>query len=145
MPVTNRGAKLQVDVFWRGAAGPTTFYAALCSTLPTVDTNTLSELTQVSATNGYTNGGMTVSRSSTGFPSVTEDDTANTAYVSLATLTLTASGGSIGPFQYVVITGDGGTVANRETLAWFALPAAVTIPNGATWSGTSGVITGATT
>ncbi len=140
MAWTNRGVYRMFDITLRGASAPSTFYAALVTTAvaPTVDTNTLGELTQPSATNGYSNGGITLERSATGFPTLTENDTNDRVEALLKTLTQAASGGSIGPFRYVVITEDGGTVANRPVWAFFDLGSDVTIASGLTLSLTGG-------
>ena len=52
---TNRGKYLQQDIVFRGATPPTYFYVALISNavVPTVDTNTFDELTEIPAENGY--------------------------------------------------------------------------------------------
>jgi len=127
-------APTTLSVYLRAGTAPTTFYVALSSTAPTVDTNTLSEITHLSTGNGYTSGGVAIPRNSTGWPTLTEDDTNDYAQAVMQAASWTASGGSIGPFQYVVLTGDGGTVGNREVLAWWPLSVAVTISNGSTWS-----------
>jgi hypothetical protein len=64
-------------VAFNAAALPTTFYAALVTSAgaPTADTNTLGELTEIAAGNGYTAGGISLSKNTTDFPSLTEDET----------------------------------------------------------------------
>lgn len=92
---------------------------------PGVDTNTLSELSEIAAGNGYTAGGLALSRDSSGFPTLTEDDTNNLASIVAANGVYTASGGPIpasgAGASYEVLLDDNATVGNREVLAVFDL------------------------
>lgn len=134
---TNRGKKLILDSYFRGATAPTTFYIALVTsaTSPTADTNTLSDLTEIAAGNGYTTGGIAVARNSTDFDTLTEDDSSDFVSVLVLDETWTASGGSIptsgAGARWAVLTDDNATVANRQVILWFDLTSARTIPNGA--------------
>lgn len=78
--VTNRGAKILAD-FLRGATSPTALYIALVKddVVPNVDINTLSELAEIAAGNGYSAGGYLWARNSTDFDTLTEDDALNQA------------------------------------------------------------------
>ena len=69
MAVTNRGKFLLLQEFFRNPTEFTTLYIALITSAvaPTVDTNTFSELTEIAAGNGYTAGGISLSRNSTDF------------------------------------------------------------------------------
>lgn len=124
---TNRGAYLTLGLFTRGTSPATTFYVALvdASVAPTVDTNTLSELAEVPAGNGYTAGGMAVARNGTDFDVLTEDDTANKGFAQIKDLVWTASGGTLpgsgAGVRYAVLLTDEGTVANRQVIAWWDL------------------------
>jgi hypothetical protein len=55
---------------------------------------------------------------------------------------LTASGGSVAPFQYVVIYND--TATNDELICWFDYGSSVTLANGETltldFDGTNGLL-----
>lgn len=87
---------------------------------PGVDTNTLSELSEIAAGNGYSAGGIALTRDATGWPTLTEDDTNDRADLVAANGVYTASGGPIpasgAGAAYEVITDDNATVGNREVL-----------------------------
>lgn len=92
---------------------------------PGPDTNVLTDLVEITAGNGYTAGGQTISA----FDNLTEDDSADQGSIQLADVTWTASGGSI-PFsgdgiRYPVMVDASGNVI----CAW-DLDADVTISNG---------------
>lgn len=56
---------------------PTNLYVALVTSanVPDADTNILSDLTEITAGNGYTSGGFQLDMNSTDFDVITEDDT----------------------------------------------------------------------
>lgn len=127
MAFTNRGKLRVLQWAFKNASPPTTFKAALVTTTPTVDTNTLSQLTEVAAGNGYTSGGINVERSATGWPNAddSEDDTNDLATIRAKDLVFTASGGTLpasgNPATHVVLTDDNATVGSREVLAFWSL------------------------
>lgn len=135
MPLTNKGAFRRDDTYWRGASAPTTFYLALVTNAvaPTVDTNTLSELTEVGTGTGYTSGGIAVARSAAGFDVLTEDDTNDRSILQMVDKAFTGAGGNISNAYYAVLTDDNGTVGDREVLMFWALPGApVSVSDGQT-------------
>lgn len=84
------------------------------------------DLAEISAGNGYTAGGI---------------DTLNTWAEAAGTGTLTgtkavwtASGGSIGPFQYVVLYNDTQTSPADPLIAWWDYGSALTLAAGETFS-----------
>lgn len=90
--------------------------------------------TELSAGNGYSAGG----------PSITVSSAAHTSGVFkwvLADLTITASGGSVGPFRYGCIYND--TATNDELVGYLDNGSSVTLSNGQTYTfdfnATSGV------
>ena len=86
---------------------------ALSNTAPTAATNTvLANITQISAGNGYTTGG-------TALTSVTSIETGGVVTIDAANVVFTASGGSIGPFRYVVLYND--TATNDELVCYWDL------------------------
>lgn len=124
MAMTNRGAYLLYDVYFRGASAPTTFYLALVSDTPTVDTNTLGELTEIAAANGYTSGGIAVARNSTDFDSLTETDATDLVALQIKDLTFTGDGGTLpssGNALHAVLTDDNATVGSRQVIAFWSL------------------------
>ena len=70
---TNKGKAHVLGVTFRGVSPPTNYYVALLTSAsaPGVDTNTLSQLTEIAAGNGYTSGGYQLSRNSPDFDALT--------------------------------------------------------------------------
>jgi hypothetical protein len=98
-----------------------------------VATNTvLANLTQISYTNLSTRNITTASSA----------QTSGTYRLILTDLVLTASGGSVGPFRYVVIYND--TAASKELIGWYDYGSEITLGNGETltldFDGTNGLI-----
>lgn len=91
---------------------------------PGPDTNTLSDLVEIPAGNGYTTGGISVARNSTDFDTLTEDDTNDKSVLQLKNETWTASGGNLpssGYATYAVLITDEATVANRQVVNFWYL------------------------
>ena len=124
---TNRGKFLLFDWVFGGEPLPDNFYVALVTadTVPTVDTNTLDELTEIADGNGYTEGGYELTPGDTDFDVFTEDDTNDRALVQLKDLVWTATGGTIpdsgNGARYAVLTdstGESGeTIGDRQIIA----------------------------
>lgn len=72
---------------------------ALTNTAPSASNTQLSDITQIAAANGYTAGGSAAAISSSA-------QTAGAYKLVLGDVTFTASGGSMGPFRYVVLYND---------------------------------------
>jgi hypothetical protein len=88
-----------------------TFKVMLTNTAP-VSTNTVkSNLTEISAGNGYTAGGNTTA--------MTTSTSGGTAKVTAADTIFTASGGAIGPFRYAVLYNDTQTSPAKPLVAWW--------------------------
>jgi hypothetical protein len=125
--ITNRGKYKMLDWAFRGSTLPTNYYVALCTSAasPTVDTNTLSELTEIAAGNGYTAGGISLTKNSTDFDVLTEDDSGDLGKVQVKDLTWTASGGTLpasgNGARWAVLTDDNATQGSRLVLAWWDL------------------------
>jgi len=124
---TNRGKFLMLDWVFGGEPLPDSFYVALVTAdiVPTVDTNTLGQLTEIADGNGYTEGGYELTPGDTDFDVFTEDDTNDRALVQLKDLVWTASGGTIpasgNGAMYAILTdstGDSGeTIGDRQIIA----------------------------
>ena len=97
--LADEGENAMLDVFFRAGTAPTNFYIALYNDTP-VDTDTLATLTGEASGNGYAR--QLVERSNTGWPTLALDSGDYRAVSS--TETFTASGGSIGPVTYAVLT-----------------------------------------
>ena len=125
--VTNRGKYKLLDWVFRGTALPTNFYVALITSAaaPTADTNTFSELTEIAAGNGYTAGGISLTKNSTDFDTLTEDDSGDKGLVQIKDLVWTASGGTLpasgNGARYAILTDDNATQGSRLVLAWWDL------------------------
>lgn len=125
--VTNRGKYKLLDWVFRGTALPTNFYVALITSAaaPTADTNTFSELTEIAAGNGYTAGGISLTKNSTDFDTLTEDDSGDKGLVQLKDIVWTASGGTLpasgNGARYAILTDDNATQGSRLVLAWWDL------------------------
>ena len=138
MAITNKGKYRILEAIFNGGSLPATFYAALITSAaaPTVDTNTFGELTEIAAGNGYTTGGTSLSKNSTDFPTITEDDTNNLAKINVKNLTWTASGGTIpasgSGARYLILTDANATVSSREVWAWWDLGGNKSIATGQT-------------
>ena len=95
------------------------FKLALTNTAPNAATHTvLANITEIAAGNGYAAGGLAVAvtaSSPAGVYTLTQD----------ATVTLTAAGGSIGPFRYVAFYDD--TVAGDPLLSFFDYGSSITL------------------
>ena len=82
------------------------------------------DLAEISAGNGYTAGGEDVTN--------TYSETTGTGTLAGTDVTVTASGGSIGPFQYVLLYDD--THASDVLVAWWDYGSAVTLADTETFT-----------
>jgi hypothetical protein len=133
---TNRGRYKALEHVFRGAALPTNFFVALITNaaVPTVDTNTLGELTQIASGNGYTTNGISLTKNATDFDVLTEDDTNDRALIQIKDLVWTASGGTLpasgSGAYYAVLTDDNATPANRLVYAFHDLVGPISVSSG---------------
>ncbi len=130
---TNRGFFLVLQWAFRKTNIPTNLYLALVTSAvaPAETTNLLSDLTEITAGNGYTSGGYTLSMNATDFDTLTEVDASHKALIQLKDIVWTASGGTIplsgSGARYAVLLTDEVTVANRQVIAAWDLGSSVTI------------------
>jgi hypothetical protein len=104
-----------------------TFKALLTNSAP-VATNTIAaNLTDISAGNGYSAGGLTLD-------TVTLSETSGTAKVTIADEVLTASGGSIGPFRYIAIYNDTATSPADALVCWYDYGSSITLADTETFT-----------
>lgn len=123
---TNKGKYKVLGWSFRGVTIPTNFYIRLLTsaTTPTADTNLASDVTQVSTGNGYTGGGISLTKNSTDFDVWTEDDTNDYGYIQIKDMVWTASGGTLpasNSARWACMTDDNATDASREIYAWWDL------------------------
>lgn len=104
-----------------------TYKALLTNSAPTASMATKSEITEISAGNGYSAGGMTLD-------TVTLSETSGTAKVVIADEVLTASGGSIGPFRYVEVYNDTATSPADALVMWYDYGSNLTLADGETFT-----------
>ncbi len=134
---TNKGKYAALALWSRNTAPTTTnYYMALVKSTPTPDTNTMADLTEIAAGNGYTSGGIAIARNATDFDVLTEDDTNDIAYVQIKDIVWTASGGPIpsdsAGATYAVITDDNVTVGSRLVYHYASLGGARVVSDGQT-------------
>lgn len=125
--VTNRGKKRLLQILFRNEDVPAHYYVALFTStvVPTSDTNTISDLTQIATGNGYDSGGYQLTSGSADFDFIAEDDDLNKAIIQLKNISWTASGGNIpssgNGARYACLTDDNATIANRAIIAFWDL------------------------
>jgi hypothetical protein len=102
------------------------YKVALSNTAPVATNTILSNITQISAGNGYTSGGSTTT--------ITLAEVTGTTTVSGTQVVFTASGGSIGPFRYVVLYNDTTTSPSKPLVAWWDYGSSLTLADGETFT-----------
>lgn len=106
--------------------GSDTIKVALTDSAPAATNGTFSQITEISAGNGYTAGGATVS-----LVSSTQSGGTYKYIGSCANPTWTASGGAIGQFRYVVIYDS--TPASKYLIGWWDYGSEVNLSSGNTF------------
>ncbi len=105
-----------------------TFKAVFTNSAPAAANTVLADITQISTGGGYTagaGGGVTLS-------SVVLAETSGTAKVTIADNTFTASGGTVGPFRYVVIYND--SAASDMLVCYYDYGSSITLADGETFT-----------
>lgn len=101
--------------------GSDTLKVMLTNSAPVATNTQKTDLTDISAGNGYTAGGTAVTIT-------TSAQTSGTYKLIGNDVTFTASGGTIGPFRYAVIYND--TATNKELIGWWDYGSAITLNSG---------------
>lgn len=133
---TNRGKYNTLAQKFRDATEPSAWHMQLATSAaaPGPDTNVKSELIEVANGNGYSTGGIALSRNSTDFDVLTEDDANDRALVQARDLVWSASGGPIpasgSGARYAFLTDDNATQASREVDSFFDLSSDRTVSSG---------------
>lgn len=116
--------------------GADTLTVALCAAAnaPVAGNSVLADLTQISYTN----------LSSRAITRTSSAQTSGTYKLVLADLVLSAAGGSVGPFRYVVIYNDTPTSPADALIGWYDYGSDITLQNGETltidFDGSNGVL-----
>ena len=104
--------------------------------VPGPGTNTLNDLTEINAGNGYTAGGFSLTPNTTDFDVLTEDDTNDKGILQIKDVQWTATGGNIpasgNDARYAVLTDDNATVTDREVYAYWDLSTDRSVSDGQT-------------
>lgn len=104
-----------------------TLKVALTNTAPNVATHTvLADITEIAAGNGYTAGGADTQNDGT--------ETTGTLTVTGVDVVFTASGGSIGPFRYVVLYNDTPTSPADPLIGYWDYGSSITLLTGETFT-----------
>jgi hypothetical protein len=94
------------------------------TTTSTCTVKATSNALEIAAGNGYTKKGAAIG-------SVAYSQTSGTGKLTGNAVTFSASGGTIGPFQYAVLYDDtSGTTSTRSALGWWNYSSAVTLADG---------------
>ncbi|OQW71658.1 MAG: hypothetical protein BVN33_14600 [Proteobacteria bacterium ST_bin13] len=112
-----------------------TLKVMLTNSAPSASNTVKTDITEISAGNGYTAGGATVTTSSS-------SQTSGTYRLVCADVVFTATG-SVGPFRYAVLYNDTPTSPADPLVGWWDYGSALTLANGETFTvdfdGTNGV------
>lgn len=103
--------------------GADTLKILLTNTAPTAATAVKADLTEIAAGNGYSAGGPTVTASSSA-------QTSGTYKLVIDDVTITAAGGSIGPFRYFVLYNDTPTSPADPVIGYWDYGSSITLANG---------------
>jgi hypothetical protein len=102
--------------------GTDTFNVVLTNSAPVATNTVLTDITQISGTNGYTTGGTATT--------VAESEAAGTTTVTGTSVTFTAAGGAMGPFQYYVLYNHSATSPLDALVTFWNHGSAVTLADG---------------
>lgn len=100
--------------------GADTLKVMLTNSAPVATNTVKANLTEISAGNGYTAGGHTITVSSS-------SQTSGTYKLIIADLTISATG-AVGPFRYAVIYND--TATNKELIGYYDYGSSISLANG---------------
>lgn len=103
--------------------GADTLKWLLTNTAPTAANAVKADLTEISAGNGYTAGGHAPTISSSA-------QISGTYKLVLADVTITAGGGTIGPFRYAELYNDTPTSPADPLIGWYDYGSSITLADG---------------
>lgn len=109
----------------------------LTNSAPDAADAVLADLTEIAGGNGYSAGGAAATVASSG-------QTGGTYKLVLDDVTVTASGGSVGPFRYFVLVDDTPTSPANPLIGWWDYGSSLTLADGESitvdFDGTDGVL-----
>ena len=122
---TNLGKKQLLGRGYAGVALPTNYGIVLFTdaAAPGPDTDTAGDLTECPTGNGYTQGGISLNKNSTDFPTNTQDNINDRGTVVVKDITWSASGGNMPTTaaRYAGLTDKNATPANAELYHYWDL------------------------
>jgi len=121
--LADEGEQNMLDQYFRGQNAPAGFFIRLVNDTP-VETDSLSDLTGEPSGNGYTP--QALARSAVGFPTLALDN--GDFQITSATVTFTASGGSIGPVSHAILATSSDNTGRH--IAFVALSQSRTMADG---------------
>ena len=133
---TNRAKLRMLEAFFQDVFSQSGFAIALVTDTPApdADTNVLADLTEIVAGNGYSSGGNAIARDNIGFPTSSEDDSADTGSLIMEDTFFTASGGILPAsgdgVKFAVLTDNNTIIADREVFAYAEYGAVKTLLDG---------------
>jgi hypothetical protein len=115
-----------------------TLKVMLTNTAPVATNSLKGDLVDITAANGYTAGGNTLTVSSSA-------QTSGTYKLVIADSVFTATGGTIGPFRYAALYDDTPASPLKPLIGWYDYGSSITLADGETFTvdfdGTNGVLT----
>lgn len=111
------------DLIGTAGSGADTLKIMLSNTAPNVSTHTVrADVGELSTGNGYTSGGTSIANVSSA--------SSGTVTITGTNVTFTASGGSIGPFRYVIVYNDTPTSPADPLVGYWDYGTALTLTDG---------------
>lgn len=107
--------------------GADTLKVALTNSVPLATNTIFANITEIAAGNGYTAGGTATTISSS-------LQTSGVYKLTITDVVFTASGGTIGPFRYVVFYNDTPTSPVDPLIAYFDYGSSISLANGETFT-----------
>ncbi len=105
--------------------GSDTLKVMLTNTIPTATMTVKTDITEITPQFGYSAGGTATTIS-------TSAQTSGTYKLVITDVVFTASGGSFGPYQYIVLYND--TATNDELIGWWNYGSAISTNTGETFT-----------
>lgn len=103
------------------------FKVMLTNSAPTAANAVKADITEISAGNGYTAGGVSVG-------TITGSQTSGTFKFVGGTDPVVTASGAVGPFRYVVLYNDTATSPAKPLIGWWDYGSAVTLASGETFT-----------